>query len=148
MTTYNTTLYTNEVTNKYLQDRRDRHGPIVPIKFSATMTSPASIGDVYNLCVVPANWRVVGLFCTTNGLATSAGQGTTWQIGDTDDTDRLMAATDFDAVDAQGNLAYAGMGWTPTADTVVYGTFTGLSAGAAATVGQIVSGFIFCIPGA
>ena len=54
-----------------------------------------------------------------------------------------MVATDFDAANAQGSLAYAGVGYRPTSDTIVVGKVTV----AAAVVGQMVKGHFLLIPG-
>lgn len=136
-------LYANRHTSKYLNDARDFAGRVVPIYFEATIVSASNINDTYDLFQVPANWTVALLDVTTDGLGASAGSGVTAQIGDSD-PDRLMVATDFDAAQARGSLAFAGMEFRPTADTIeelLIGT-------AAAVVGQSVKGHVFLVPGA
>jgi hypothetical protein len=138
-----TTLYTNYETNKYVADARDRYGRVVPVYFSVTIVSAATVADTYNLFTLLANWAVCGLNCSTNGLGGSAGAGVTFQIGDSGDDDRYMAATDFDAANALGHLAYAGQNYRPTSNTIIVAKI----GGAAGVVGQIVKGHFFLIPG-
>lgn len=137
-TNRSSTLYTNRVTNLYLADARDYGGRVFPVYFEVTVVSASNINDTYDLFVVPANWSVVGLFASTDGLGASAGSGVTAQIGDSGDINRLMVATDFDALDAQGFLAYAGIAYRPTVDT----TMELLIGTAAAVVGQIFKGHV------
>ena len=139
-----TTIYTSAFVNKYVQDARDVGGRAVPLPFELTVISGATDGDTYNLTVIPANAKVVGLECTTDGLGDSAGAGVNFTIGDSGDPNRYMAATDFDVLDAQGDLAFAGQGYKPTADAIV----VGLISGAAGVVGQQVKGVIWIVPGA
>lgn len=129
-------------TSKYVADARKIGGRVVPLPFEVTIVSAAATNDTYNLTVIPANARVIGLECTTNGLGASAGAGRTFQIGDSGDDDRYMVATDFDVTGAVGVLAIAGAGYTPTADTIVVGKCVN-----APTVGQVVKGVIYIIPG-
>ncbi len=137
------TLYASLFTNKYLGDARDYDGRAVPLRFAFTVVSASATGDTYSLTEIPANARVVGLECTTDGLGASAGSGITVKIGDADDDDRYMAAADFDAANAAGTLAFAGAGYTPTADTEVIATITN-----AAVVGKKVAGVLWVVPGA
>lgn len=129
-------------TNKYLADARKLGGRVVPLPFEVTIVSAAATNDTYNLTVIPANARVIGLECTTNGLGASAGSGRTFQIGDAGDADRYMVATDFDVSGAAGVLAITGAGYTPTADTIAVGLIVN-----APVVGQVVKGVIYIIPG-
>jgi hypothetical protein len=138
-----TTLYTNYETNKYVPDARDRYGRVVPVYFAVTVISASTADDTYNLFTLLANWAVCGLFCTTNGLGGSAGSGVTFQIGDSGSATRYMAATDFDAANAQGSLAYTGVSYRPTANTIIIGKI----AAAAGVVGQAVKGHFLLIPG-
>lgn len=138
------TIYSNYFTNKYLADARKYGGRVVPLPFEVTVVSPSTVADTYNLTVIPANARVIGLECTTDGLGASAGAGRTCAIGDADDVDRYMKAGDFDVAEAAGVLAMAGAGYTPTADTVVIAT----SAGGAWVVGKKITGVLYVIPAA
>jgi hypothetical protein len=138
------TLYSNIHTNKYLADARHLGGRVVPLPFEVTIVSGATVGDSYNLTVIPANARVIGLECVTNGIGDSAGDGVGLKIGDSGVSDRYMADTDFDVAEARGTLAYAGQGYTPTADTIVVATITG----GAAKVGQVFKGCLLVVPGA
>lgn len=140
-TARSSTLYSNYVTNKYVPDARDLYGRVVPIYFNFTAVSVSATGDTYQLFVLPANASVIGLFCTTQALSVSAGVGLTVKIGDSGDDDRYMAATDFDAVNAQGYLAYAGVAYRPTSDTIVVATVTGVM-----IVGTAVKGHFLIVP--
>jgi hypothetical protein len=142
-TARSSTLYTNYDVTKYVPDARDRHGRVVPLYFEATIVSASNIGDTYNLFVLPKGWSVAALFCTGNGLGASAGAGCTVQIGDSGDDDRYMAATDFDVANAQGNLAYAGVAYRPSADAIVVAKI----GTAAAVVGKLIKGHVLLIPG-
>src|SRR3989304_4789262 len=113
-------LYDKPHVKKYVGDARDRGGRAVPIPFEITILSPSNTNDTYNCCVLPANCRVVGLECTTDGVG---GTNTTLALGDSGDNDRYMAATDFDTLNTQGVLAGAGQGYKPTADTIVVALF-------------------------
>lgn len=140
-TNRSSTLYTNYETNKYIPVPGDRGGIVYPIRFTATVVSASAANDTYDLFVIPAGWTVCFLFATTNGLGASAGAGATAQIGDAGSATRLMVATDFDASGAQGFLAYAGVGYSPTTDTIeelLIGT-------AAGVVGQVFTGYVFLI---
>ena len=135
------TNYTNYVTNKYIPTPAIAGGKLYPIYFEATVVSASNINDTYDLFVIPAGWSVVFLFATTNGLGSSAGAGVTAQIGDSGSATRLMIASDFDATGAQAFLAYAGVGYTPTVDTIEELKI----AGAAAVVGQVFKGYVFLV---
>ncbi len=139
----NTAFYTSKVTNKYLQDARDEGGRIVPIPFECIIESVSTVADTYNLCVLPANCKVVGLEVSFEAMGASAGSGVTFAFGDSGDADRYLVALDVDAV-ANGQLAYAGQGYEPTSDTIVVAT----NAGLAAVVGQNFKGCFFIVPGA
>ena len=135
------TNYTAAYTNKYLVNADIGGGRVVPLPFELTVVSVGATGDTYKLTVLPAYARVVGLHCTTDGIGASAGANITVQIGDSGDADRYMAATDFDAANAQGYLAVAGAGYTPTADTIVVATITGTP-----VVGKVVKGVLLIVP--
>ena len=140
----NSTLYTNRDVNKQLQDARDHVGRVVPIRFTVTIVSAATDGDSYNLCVVPANWSIIGLHASSDGLGASAGAGVLAEIGSLADPNLLMNQTDFDAADAQGVLRHLGIGHRPTADLIIQAVFSG----DAPVVGQVFSGHLSCVPGA
>jgi hypothetical protein len=53
-----------------------------------------------------------------------------------------MKATDMDAAEQAGSLAFAGTNYRPTADTIVLATI----GTAAAVVGKIVKGHVICSP--
>ena len=137
-------LYDKLHVKKYPGDARDRAGRIVPIPFEITVVSPSTVADTYNACVLPANCRVVGLDCTTDGLGASAGAGRTLSLGDSGSSTRYVNAADFDLVNAQAPLAAAGQGYKPTADTIV----VALSGGGAWVVGKVIKGCFYVIPAA
>lgn len=139
--TRDTDLYTSKVTNKYLQDARDGAGRTVKMPIDVTIQSASSASDVYRLGVLPANCEVVNLYAITDGLGASAGSSVDGIIGDADDDDRYMKTTDMDAAEASGKLAFSGMRYRPTADTIVL-----FKVDAAAVVGKKVKGFIEYVP--
>lgn len=136
----NSVLYDNLFVKKYLGDARDRGGRIVPLPFELVVLSPSTNGDTYNLQVIPANAKVVGLECNTDGL----GGSVTATLGDSGSAARYMASSSMATVNLQGSIASAGMGYKPTVDTVVVATL----AGATPTVGKKMVGVIYVIPGA
>ena len=137
-------LYSNLFTNKYIGDARDRGGRVVPLPMELTIPSPSTVADTYNMTVIPANSKVVGLEFTTDGLGASAGAGRTIALGDSGDNDRYMVALDCDVANAQGTLANTGQGYKPTADAIV----VALTAGGAPVVGKKIMGTLFVVPGA
>lgn len=139
-----TTIYSNYFVHKYLADTRLAGGRLVPLPFAFTVQSASTVGDTYNLLVIPAYARVVGLECVTDGLGASGGVNCTCSIGDSGSATRYMIATDFDVTGATGRLAIGGAGYTPTSDTIVLATI----GTAAAVVGKSVAGCLFIVPGA
>ncbi len=138
-----------------IADPRDEGGRAVPITFEHTVVSgelggaSAGASDEVNLCVVPAHARVVGFEMQHNGVGASAGSGATFDIGDTGDPNRLYATgsnpegVDEDIAGSIGVVAFAGMHWTPTVDTVIqiqWGVDDPV-------VGQVVKGTIWTVPG-
>lgn len=134
-------FYASAFTSKFIQ-RADRlGGRVVPLPFEVTFAAPETIADTWNCTVIPGNARVVGLDC----VAATANSGTlTWQLGDAGNAARYMAATVFSAINTVGTLAGAGAGFTPTADTIVFGT-VGV---AAATDAAKIVGCIYVVPAA
>lgn len=141
-----TTLYDNLHVKKYLSDARDRDGRVVPIPFEVTIASPATTGDTYNMCVLPANCEVVGLEFAGQAFSASAGVGTTFALGDSGSANRFMIAADVDAAESHGVLAFAGQRFRPTADTIVVGTLGGTVT--AVAVGKKAKGCFYVVPGA
>jgi hypothetical protein len=137
------TLFTSNVTNKYVPLPSEQGGRIHPIYFEATIVSVSAASDTYDLFTVPAGWAVKDIFVTSNGLGASAGTGTTLIIGDSGDTDRLVASFDSDLVNSTGRIAWAGVKYTPTSDTVM----ECLIGTAAAVVGKVIKGYVELIPG-
>jgi uncharacterized NAD(P)/FAD-binding protein YdhS len=124
---------------KYLQDNRKYQSPVQVIPFEMTSIS-ATINDIYNLCVLPANCRVVGFDVVVSVTIGSFAP----IIGDSGDTDRYMATgTALATANGHGVLANTGAGYTPTADTIVYVT----CAGAGPTIGAKLTGYFLVIPG-
>lgn len=140
MATRDATLYTNQETNKYLADARDRDGRTVFRRLAHTVVSGGeAIADIVQLAVIPANCEVLGVYLTTDGLGTSV----TVSIGDSGDADRYAVATAMAAAnDAIQKLAFTGANYRPTADTIVTMTY----AGAAATAAKKVEGWITYCP--
>lgn len=140
------TFYANYATNKYpvLDQSKGERARAVALPFEVTIPSPSTAADTYNLCVIPAYARVVGLDWATNGLSISAGVGCTISLGDAGSATRYLAATDMDAAAQGSTLAAAGQGYTPTSDTIVLAT----SAVAAPVVGQTLKGVLWVLPGA
>lgn len=136
----NTAGYTSAHVNKYLQDARDYRQRGIYVPFLITGLSPATLADTYNVCVIPANHRVVDLLAfTPDGLGTSA----TMALGDAGSAARYMAAASFATAGLQvRTLATTGYGYTPTADTIV----VAVNAGAAITVGATFRGHFVLLP--
>ena len=134
------TIYTNRYTNKYLNDARNYSGRVVPIYFELTVVSASAASDTYDLFQIPANWSVAMLFGRTEAMGASAGSSVDMIIGDSGDDDRLVKATDADAAEASFNLAFSGIGYRPTADTIEEAKFD-----AAPVVGKIVKGHVFLV---
>lgn len=151
-TSRNSTLYGNlHVAPKFQGvDARDLHGRVVRIPFAHTIVSgetggaSAGVQDDVALCVIPARFEVAGLFIAWEALSASAGVGLTGEMGDSSDTDRLLAATDMDAAGSSVALARAGWRYRPTSDTVVLITWKVASP----VVGKDLYGYILGVPGA
>lgn len=138
-TTRDSVIYDSVYVKKYLADNRNSLDGAMVIPFELTAVSAAAISDIYNLCVLPANCKVVGFdVVTTTNAASSAPF-----IGDVGDTDRYMAATAMVTANTHGVLANTGAGYKPTADTIVFATL----GGAAPTVGAVLKGYFLVIPG-
>lgn len=143
-TARSSTIYTNLDVNKQVPDARDRWGRVVPYYFELTIVSASAADDTYNLFTLLRNWSVALAHATTNGLGTSAGAGVVFSMGDADDDDRYVPNSDFDAADAQfAGLAYAGVAYRPTANTIVVGKIKTT----AAVVGKLVKGHVLLVPG-
>lgn len=125
-TTRDSLLYTKLYTNKYVADARDFRGRPMFIPISHTVVSGevggASAGarDKVRVCVLPAECMVVRLDLTGDAIWASAGTNGTLQLGDSDDDDRYMTATEFfTAAGAAGVLAFAGQNYRPSVETIV-----------------------------
>lgn len=156
MAVRDSTLYTSVEVNKYVADARDKGGRVVPIPFEHTVVSGelggASLGvsDEVRLCVLPANCEVVGFEMAYEAMSASGGPGVTIEVGDSGDINRFYitgsstAGTDEDLASGIGTVAFAGLRYRPTTDTIVL-----LQWGVAnPDVGQIVKGIFWIIPGA
>ena len=155
MAVRDSTLYTSVHANKFVADARDNGGRAVPIPFEHTVVSgelggaSAGVSDEVRLCVIPANSEVVGLEMSHDGMAASGGVGVTFDIGDAGDPNRYYATgnnpegADEDIAGSIGKVAFAGMRYRPTTDTIVL-----LQWGVAnPVVGQIVKGVFWIVPG-
>jgi hypothetical protein len=113
-TTRDSTLYASQIA-KQLQDNRKYISPMQAIPFEFTTISIFATGDIYNLCVLPANCRVVGF--TIGALASIA--VTAAIVGDAGDTDRYAVSATLAGV-VSLPMAGTAQGYTPTTDTIVY----------------------------
>jgi hypothetical protein len=103
-----------------------------------------SIGDIIELCQVPAGARIIGVTVGTNGLGGSCAGS----IGDAGDDDRLVTSVTLSA-SAQADAAMRndtsvttespslGYGYEYTADTVIYIKLTAASANTGVIRGHI-----------
>jgi hypothetical protein len=150
-TTRNSTLYANAHVNKYIQDHRDYRAEVERIPFQHTVVSgetggaSAGVQDKINLCVLPLGCEVVGLEFSAENVFASAGANGTLQLGDSGDDDRYMVAIELYTAagspitgdgKAVGHLAFAGMRYRPTADTIVVGIWKTANP----TVGKVFKG--------
>jgi len=155
MAVRDSTQYTNVEVDANVADARDKGGRAVPVPFTHTVVSgglggaSAGVSDEVRLCVLPANCEVVGLEMAHNGVGGSAAAGATFDLGDSGDPNRYYATgdnpegIDEDIAGSIGKLAFAGMRFRPTTDTIVL-----LQWGVAnPTVGQIVKGVFWIVPG-
>lgn len=151
-------LYASLHVNKYLADPRDRGGRLVPIPFSHTVVSgevggaSANVRDTVNLCVLPAGCMVVSLEFAANDIWASAGVNGTLQLGDVDDDDRYMIATELytaaggpiaTQLVANNILAFTGQNYRPTVDTIVVAQYRAANP----VVGKIYRGCFMVVPG-
>lgn len=136
-TTRNSTLYGTQQVSKYVQDPRDYGGEVRRIKFEHTVVSgetggaSANVQDKVQLCVLPTGCEVIGLEFGAENLWASAAVNGTLQLGDSGDDDRYMRATEaYDSAGGPrategdlrgGRLAFAGLHYRPTAETIVFG---------------------------
>lgn len=135
-------LYKKLHVDKFLGDARDAGGRAYPIPFQHTVvTGGEAIADTVNLCVLPANCEVVGFEAIGDGVMAATG---TIAVGDSGDADRYMVAKVFATAEDRGDLAFAGMRYRPTADTIVVMVY----AVAAAVAGKVLKGRFWVIPGA
>jgi len=131
--------YASAWVNKYLQDARNVYARQVAIPFELIGLSPATIADTYNICRLPANAAVVGLFAITDGLGTSV----TIALGDAGSAARYLAATSFATTGLSvTGLAVGAYNYRPAAETIV----VAVDAGAAITVGKILKGHFTVLP--
>jgi hypothetical protein len=158
VTNRNSTLYSNVYVSKYITDARDRGGRLVPIPFEHTVVSgetggaSAGVRDTVNLCVLPANCRVIHLIFSSNDVWASAGTNGTLQLGDSGDDDRYMVASECYtaggspiATEGQkrGGLAHAGQNYKPAADTIVLLEWRAANP----VVGKTIKGCFMVVPG-
>lgn len=157
-TTRNSTQYSNLYVSKYLADSRNFGGTPIIVPFEHTVvsgeTGGASAGaqDAVNLCVLPANCKVVMMFFKANALWASAGTNGTLQIGDSGDDDRYMVATELYSAESplptegtvRFGLALAGVNYKPTSDTIVFATYKTANP----VVGKTFKGCFIVIAGA
>lgn len=142
MATARDTAFYSAVKSKYLIDRQKGGlAPLLAIPFEVTVVSVSAVGDTYNLCVIPANARVVGFQMTSDGAGASA--AVTVEVGDAGAVARYCVLSAVNTTSASIGLAIAGQGYTPTADTIAV-----LTVGAGAlTVGKVIKGHFTVIAG-
>jgi hypothetical protein len=134
-TTRDSVLYASQLL-KQLQDNRKLQSPSQVIPFEFTTISVFAAGDIYNLCVLPANCRVVNFTAASfAGIATTVAQ-----FGDSGDADRYASGT-LAALQPLGLLG-TGQGYTPTADTIVFCTLLTTT-----PISGVVKGAFTIIPG-
>ncbi len=144
------TRYSNVHTNAYPSDARDLQGRVTIVPFSHTVVSgelggaSAGISDEVNLCVIPANSEVLGMFVTHEAMGATTTAGVTIDIGDTGDPNRYYANADADAANNNGFITlFTGVQYRPTADSIVQLQW----GGADPVVGKIIKGFFLVVPG-
>ena len=160
-TNRNSTMYAAAYVNKYLVDNRNAgsQADVFAIPFQHTIVSgetggsSAGVQDTTNLCVLPANCRVIGLVLTADALWASAAVNGTLQLGDSGDDDRYMTATELYTATPggpiategmkRGGLADTGQNYEPAADTIVVAKYKTANP----TVGKIFKGAFICIAG-
>lgn len=138
-TARNAASYASLLTGRYEAERRKLGGALYPIPFTVTIVSVSATNDTYKLTQIPANAKVIGLDCVSDGLGASAGVGSV-KIGDSGDDDRYMVQTDLHTTGVHGVLAITGAGYTPTEDTDVVLKVVG-----GATAAKIITGVIHVI---
>jgi hypothetical protein len=70
-----------------------------------------------------AGWKCVGFTVATEAMGASAGAGVTLAVGDGTTADKYITAFDCDAA-AIATINATGLGYQPTADKVVIGTWS------------------------
>lgn len=127
MATYSTTEY-NVVGGLTLDHVPAQGGTGVVTRYATLAVSVALVtNDIINLFVIPANCTVIDF-----KLISDADLGSTASLicGESGDTDRFMASKAFTTASGDtGTIAFAGVGYTPTADTLVYITASSMASG-------------------
>lgn len=118
-----------------------RGGKTVPqlVPFNITIPASPGSGPTVTLFTAPVGFKPRLVFFATDGLSASGGVGLSCEIGDADDTNRLLEAVDSDAATSAIGLAAAGFDYEYTAETDIILTMT---SGKTPTQGQKVSGFV------
>jgi hypothetical protein len=92
-----------------------------------TTTQAVANGDTVNLMTLPKGARIRDIYVAFGAMGASA----TLIIGDSGDTDRLLASTDVSAAGQSRLLPTTGFGYELTADTIIYATAGGANYAAA-----------------
>jgi len=160
VTNRNSVLYTKLYVTKSIGNATDLRGRVVPIPFKHTVVSGETGGasalarDTVNLCVIPADYMVIGLHVSAENLWASAGVNGTFSIGDAGVIDRYMLAAESYTTTGgpiategglrAGQLNFAGQNYIPSSDTIVLLEWRVANP----TVGKIVRGAFVTIAGA
>jgi len=139
MPNFSSTQYTNQITNKYITDSRDRGGPIYCLTFSYTVSTDVS-GDTVNLVLAPSGWQILGFDISNDAM----GSSTTMSIGDAGSATRLYPATSVTSAGKITGLLSAGQNFRYTADTIIIATW----GGATPTTTAVLKGLFYFIPAA
>jgi hypothetical protein len=143
-TKINTTLASSNTAGYSPNPVNEQSGAIRAAYFSYYSGSNMSIGDIIELCQVPAGARIIGVTVGTNGLGGSCAGS----IGDAGDDDRLVTSVTLSA-SAQADAAMRndtgvttenpalGYGYEYTADTVICIKLTAASANTGVIRGHI-----------
>ncbi len=90
--------------------------------FSVTASAALTTSDTLNFGYVPKNFRVLGGFLEADDLDTNGVPTLTLNIGDSDDADRLFAASTVgQAGTASNDVAVAGLGYKYGSKTLITG---------------------------
>lgn len=70
-------------------------GFIIPFSYTTASGAGPAVGEIVYLCNIPEGFYVAGIHVNVDAMSTGAGTAGA-DIGDDDDTDRYLAAANFD----------------------------------------------------